>query len=111
MNIFAMLVFEKMMGFSSGCKNYKEDTEEYKKCIKAQILANEHFEKFKQENKELLENFLKLIEEDSSKIVMANLYYIYNKIDDDIDLLEQERVLNEYFSFLSDIDNYEFDFS
>ena len=105
-----MLIFDKMMGFGLECKNHKEDTNEYKRCIKQQALANQLFQKFKQENQELLENFSKLIDEDSNKKLIMALYYIYSKIDASVDLDEQERVLNELFSSLVDMDNHEFDF-
>ena len=59
------------MSLGSECKNYRENSDKYKKCIKLQILSNKLFQEFKQENQEMLEKFLNLMHNKSNKEVMA----------------------------------------
>lgn len=115
MNIFTMFIFKQMLSLGSECKNYKEDSDEQKKCIKLQILTTKLLEQFKKDNQKILNDFFELMKEDSNKKLIGMLYYLYDEIDNNInnyiDIDEQQKVLNELFGSLSDIEDYEFDFS
>jgi len=84
MTLLALITFNKILGFNTYCKNYEEDTPEYKKCVKFQELADERLEQFYADNQKLFEKYMDQAQNPEVVDFMNIVHHMYNKMDDEI---------------------------
>ena len=84
MTLLALITFNKILGFNTYCKNYEEDTPEYKKCVKMQELADEMLEQFYTDNQKLFEKYMNQAQNSEVVDFMNIVHHMYNKIDDEV---------------------------
>ena len=84
MTLLALITFSKILGFETHCQEHKEDTLEYKECIKLQALADVRLENFYEENERLFKSYILQAQKQEVVDFMNIAYHIYNKLDDDI---------------------------
>lgn len=113
MNIISMIIFQKLFSVQRECSlKYDKDSGEYKKCKELQQFSDQLFEEFLEQNKDLLEQYIQMLEEFENQKFLMHLYLIQEKISDEIDNYlpydEQVRFLQEFFEVEKKIQGFEF---
>ncbi len=114
MSFFSMILFHKLFGIYSECsKKYEKDSYEYKKCKKLQEFNDNLYQRFLQDNLELLEQYIQMLDYFQNQRFLLQLYAIQKKIDNEIEqyisLDEQMEFLKEFFELDSICNDLEYD--
>ena len=113
MNFFSMMLFRELFSIHNECsKNHSKDSDEYKKCKELKQFNTELLQKFLDKNKELLKQYVTMLEDFQNQQSLLQMYSIQQKIDQEIyqyiSQEEQNEFIIEYFNLKDLLKEYEF---
>jgi hypothetical protein len=106
MNFFSMILFNKLFSIYNECSGkYDEDSNEYRKCKQIQSFNNQLLEEFLKDNKILLEQYIKMLEDFENKDFILQMYSIQKKIDEEIEKYISPKEEMEFLIEYLDLNN------